>query len=71
MSRKTEPTKNSEIRRITEFAALATAFSGFSDSAAAIVVTSAPTMEKITVTTPAVRALGPVGQEAPVSTRGC
>ena len=38
------------MRKITELAALATAFSGSDDSAAAIVAISGPTIEKITVT---------------------
>ena len=53
-SRNAEPTKNTAIRMITELAAFATARSGSDDSAAAIVAISAPTMEKITVTTPTV-----------------
>ena len=53
-NRNTEPTKKSRIRRITELAAFATAFSGSADSAAAIVAISAPTIEKITVTMPTV-----------------
>src|SRR3954447_9418255 len=64
-SRNTEPTKNTAIRRITEFAAFATARSGFADSAAAIVAISAPTMEKITVTTPTVIARAPSGKNPP------
>ena len=42
------------MRAITELAALATARSGSFDSAAAMVATSAPVIEKITVTTAAV-----------------
>ena len=42
------------MRAITEFAAFATARSGSFDSAAAMVATSAPVIEKITVTTAAV-----------------
>src|SRR5688500_8633768 len=67
--RNTEPTKNRQMRVMTELAALATARSGFSDSAAAMVATSAPTMEKMTVTTPAVSAVGPFGRKPPCSHR--
>src|SRR6476619_5779205 len=64
-SRKIEPTKKIAIRRITELAALATALSGSDDSAAAIVAISAPTIEKITVTTPTVIAATPNGKNPP------
>src|SRR6478609_8124796 len=47
------------VRAITEFAALATAFSGSLDSAAAMVATSAPVIEKITVTMAAVIPIAP------------
>ena len=63
--RKTDPTKNRQIRVMTELAALATARSGSSDSAAAMVATSAPTIEKMTVTTPAVSAVAPFGRKPP------
>ena len=69
VSRKIEPTKKSAIRVITELAALATAFSGFSDSAAAIVATSAPVIEKITVTIPMVIAPNPIGKKPPWAVR--
>src|SRR4051794_4353324 len=49
-SRKIEPTKKTAIRRITELVARAIALPGSWDSAAAMVATSAPTMEKITTT---------------------
>src|SRR6478752_4960784 len=64
-SRNIEPTKKIAIRTITELAALATAFSGSADSAAAIVAISAPTIEKITVTTPTVIAATPNGKNPP------
>src|SRR4051812_10219100 len=64
-SRNVEPTKNTAIRTITELAAFDTALSGSADSAAAIVAISAPTMEKITVTTPTVMAMGPKGKKPP------
>src|SRR6476619_234547 len=64
-SRNVEPTKNTAIRVITELAAFATALSGSEDSAAAIVAISAPTMEKITVTTPTVIAMTPSGKNPP------
>ena len=47
---------------ITELAALATAFSGSCDSAAAMVATSAPVIEKITVTMAAVIPSNPKGR---------
>src|ERR671927_18942 len=53
------------MRMITEFAALATAFSGSWDSAAAMVATSAPVIEKITVTTAAVIPSTPNGRKPP------
>ncbi len=64
-SRNVEPTKNTAIRVITELAAFDTARSGSDDSAAAIVAISAPTMEKITVTTPTVTAMAPIGKNPP------
>ena len=64
-SRNIEPTKKIAIRRITELAAFATALSGSEDSAAAIVAISAPTIEKITVTTPTVIAMTPSGKNPP------
>ena len=68
-SRKIEPTKKIAIRVMTELAALATARSGLSDSAAAMVAISAPTMEKMTVTTPAVIARPPLGKKPPCEVR--
>ena len=44
---------------------MATALSGSDDSAAAIVAISAPTIEKITVTTPTVIAMTPNGKNPP------
>ena len=49
-SRKIEPTKNIAMRRITEFVALAIDLARVGDSAAAMVATSAPTIEKMTTT---------------------
>src|SRR3954470_2183421 len=49
-SRKIEPTKKVATRRITDWVALAIAFSGSCDSAAATVAISAPTIEKTTTT---------------------
>src|SRR3954454_464704 len=54
---------------ITELAALATAFSGSWDSAAAMVATSAPVIEKITVTTAAVIPSTPNGRNPPLAVR--
>src|SRR6478752_645593 len=64
-SRNAEPTKNTAIRRITEFAAFATARSGSEDSAAAFVAIYAATIEKITVTTPTEIAVTPCGKNPP------
>src|SRR5689334_6284168 len=57
------------IRAMTEFAALATARSGLCDSAAAMVATSAPVIEKITVTMAAVMAQAPLGRKPPWAVR--
>src|ERR1700754_4311074 len=57
------------MRMITELAALATAFSGSDDSAAAIVAISGPTIEKITVTMPTVMTLAPIGRKPPGSVK--
>ena len=57
------------MRAITELAALATALSGFFDSAAAMVATSAPVIEKITVTMAAVIPIGPWGRKPPWAVR--
>src|SRR6478672_7326909 len=54
---------------MTEFAALATARSGSWDSAAAMVATSAPVIEKITVTMAAVIAQPPLGRKPPWAVR--
>src|SRR5690349_19637272 len=57
------------MRAITELAALATARSGSFDSAAAMVATSAPVIEKITVTTAAVIPPIPNGRKPPWAVR--
>src|SRR5690242_4465958 len=57
------------MRAITELAALATARSGSFDSAAAMVATSAPVIEKITVTTAAVIPQIPKGRNPPCAVR--
>src|SRR5690349_19388615 len=57
------------MRAITDRAALATAFSGSFDSAAAMVATSAPVIEKITVTTAAVMPAKPKGRKPPWAVR--
>src|SRR6187200_2917573 len=54
---------------MTEFAALATARSGSCDSAAAMVATSAPVIEKMTVTIAAVMAHPPLGRNPPCAVR--
>ena len=64
-SRKIEPTKKMQMRITTELVVLTTACSGSSDSTAAIVATSAPTMEKTTTTMPENIAQGPVGRNPP------
>ena len=48
---------------------MATALSGFFDSAAAMVATSAPVIEKITVTMAAVIPIGPWGRKPPWAVR--
>ncbi len=68
-SRKSEPTKNSEMRRITELVDFRIAFAGSFDSAAAMVAISAPTMEKITTTTEEKIAPTPFGKKPPCTTR--
>src|SRR4029453_14419206 len=68
-SRKIEPTKNTRIRNTTEFVALTMPFSGSSDSAAAIVAISAPTIEKITMTMPENSAPKPLGKKPPCEVR--
>ncbi len=68
-SRKIEPTKKIAMRVMTELAALETARSGSLDSAAAMVAISAPTIEKMTVTTPAVTASSPLGKKPPCAVR--
>src|SRR4029078_2321752 len=55
---------------ITELAAFATALSGSEDSAAAIVAISAPTIEKITATTPTVIAATPNRADSTRTPRG-
>jgi hypothetical protein len=68
-SKKIEPTKKTMTRSTTEFVALTIAFSGSSDSAAAIVAISAPTIEKITTTMPENRAPTPFGNNPPCAVR--
>ena len=68
-SRKIEPTKKSRMRETTALVALAIAFSGFLDSAAAIVTISAPTIEKITTTIPLKIATAPLGANPPCAVR--
>src|SRR6187455_2212754 len=67
--RKIEPTKNTAIRRITELVARAIALPGSCDSAAAMVATSAPTMEKITTTMAEKIAPTPSGNKPPYAVR--
>src|SRR5919112_3422705 len=57
------------MRAITELAALATALSGSFDSAAAMVATSAPVIEKMTVTMATVIPLKPWGRKPPWAVR--
>src|ERR687889_129784 len=64
-SRKIDPTKNVATRRITDWVALAIAFSGSCDSAAATVAISAPTIEKITTTMLEKIAPTPFGRKPP------
>ena len=64
-SRKIEPTKKIAIRTTTELVALAMARSGSSDSAAAMVAISAPTIEKITTTMLEKTAPTPSGKNPP------
>ncbi len=68
-SRKIDPTKNVATRRITDWVALAIAFSGSCDSAAATVAISAPTMEKTTTTMLEKIAPTPLGRKPPWSVR--
>src|SRR4051795_8432116 len=68
-SRKIDPTKNTAMRMITEFVALAMARPGSGDSAAAIVATSAPTIEKITTTMAEKTAPMPSGKKPPWAVR--
>src|SRR3954464_9063388 len=64
-SRKIDPTKNTAMRMITELVARASARPGAGDSAAAMVATSAPTMEKITTTIAEKIAPMPSGKKPP------
>src|SRR3954454_21566762 len=64
-SRKMDPTKNTAMRKITELVARAMARPGSGDSAAAMVATSAPTMEQITTTMAEKIAPTPSGKKAP------
>src|SRR5271166_86819 len=68
-SRNTEPTKKMEMRATTDLVARATASSGSRLSAAAMVTTSAPTMEKITTTMAAKTAQTPFGKNPPCAVR--
>src|SRR5919112_278801 len=68
-SRKIDPTKKIEIRKTTEFVALAIPRSGSADSAAAIVAISAPTMENTTITIPENSEPAPCGKNPPWFTR--
>ena len=68
-SRKTEPTKKITIRATTDFVARAIARSGSRLSAAAMVTTSAPTIEKITTTMAAKTAPTPLGKKPPWEVR--
>src|SRR4051794_27216574 len=68
-SRKIEPTKKVATRRITDWVALAIAFSGSCDSAAATVAISAPTIEKTTTTMLEKIAPAPLGRNPPWSVR--
>jgi hypothetical protein len=64
-SKKIDPTKKTAIRMITELVARAMALPGSGDSAAAMVATSAPTMEKITTTMAEKMAPMPSGKNPP------
>ena len=64
-SRIIDPTKNVATRKITDWVALAIAFSGSCDSAAATVAISAPTIEKTTTTMLEKIALTPLGRKPP------
>src|SRR4051794_39392085 len=66
-SRTIEPTKKVATRKITDWVALAIAFSGSWDSAAATVAISAPTIEKITTTMLEKIAPTPLGKKPPWS----
>src|ERR1700753_2893004 len=64
-SKNTEPTKKIAMRATTDLVARCTARSGSVLSAAAMVTTSAPTIEKITTTTAAKTAPTPLGKKPP------
>ena len=64
-SRKMDPTKNVATRKITDWVALAIAFSGSCDSAAAMVAISAPTIENTTTTMLEKIAPTPFGRKPP------
>jgi hypothetical protein len=68
-SRKIDPTKKNNTRKITELVALTTARCGSADSAAAMVAISAPTMEKTTITIPEKIAPTPCGMNPPWAVR--
>src|ERR1700753_2910362 len=68
-SKNTEPTKKIAMRATTDLVARWTARSGSELSAAAIVTTSAPTIEKITTTMAAKTAPTPFGKKPPCEVR--
>src|SRR6202000_1436978 len=68
-SRNTDPTKKMAIRATTEFIARAMARSGSRLSAAAMVTTSAPVIEKITTTMALKTAPTPLGKNPPCEVR--
>src|SRR6476659_6627258 len=68
-SRKIDPMKKTQIRTTTELVAFEIARSGSSDSAAAMVATSAPTIEKITTTMAENTAPTPFGKNPPCAYR--
>ena len=57
------------MRQTTELTALVTPRTGSSDSAAATVAISAPTIEKMTTTMPEKRTSGPLGMKPPWAVR--
>src|SRR6478735_2561014 len=67
--RNVEMTKNARMRNTTELTALRIAFAGSLDSAAAMVTTSTPVIEKMTTTTPTNSVVSPLGSRPPCSVR--